>query len=279
MRYAITTYPTLGRSVRTVSRRQRRDDGPSGRTGTGGALAQDRSRATRRRRKQISGYLVHNRLNTRHTLTYRDEDLPDNWQHAQRQMKAFIRRMLNSPLVNTWPGGPFPHLHVISINGESQRPHVHLALPKGFSQELVQGWWPHGAATLDGCFPDDALEASAEYLVVNIEESALLRSTTRGYHLASGCQPPVETLVFDIEAEQLAHFHHEERVSTIYWTPPTPEPWGTYEVRLDPTPMLYFERGRVGLATNLPAGPCLHGARGCPTCHPPKTPSRSRGRS
>lgn len=276
--YVIKEYPTLHKAVRTVSPRREREDGPSRRTGTAHAIAQDRYRTLSRQRQQVTAYILHNMLCTRLTLTWRDDELPDGWKRAQRHMKAFVCEMQKSELVNTWPRRWFPYLYVISVNGENDRFHVHLALPIGFSQELVQEWWHHGVVTLDGCTPEEALGASAEYLVKNIEESGHLRGRADGYHVAAGCQPPEEVTVFRTEAAQLAYFYLDERITTSYWMPEVSHRWRTVEVRRDVPPPWEVERGRAGLATNLPAGPCLHGIRGCPTCHPPRTPQRPRNR-
>lgn len=271
MLYCLTTFPTLHRSVRTLSTRQRCTAGASRRAGTDGAVKQDRERARRRRRSKVEDYVRHNRLRLSFTLTYRDQDLPMDWKQVQRQLKAFLGRLRSSELARAWRAGPIPYLAVISRNGDNQRFHLHLALPSGFGLEVIQEAWRHGEVTFDGCYDDEHLGASAGYLLKNIEESAQFRpSKSKGYHVASGCQPPKETVVFESEAELEAVFRHDERISTNYYKPTKPDPWGTYEVRIDLPPPMDVRRGSAGLPSDLPAVPCAHGSRGCPACFPPK---------
>lgn len=76
------------------------------------------------------------------TLTYRDEDLPDDLEVALKNMKNFIRRLKNRRK-REGVTSDFKYIYVTELSSTG-RIHHHFIMDSGLSMDVVESLWKHG---------------------------------------------------------------------------------------------------------------------------------------
>lgn len=151
----MTIYPEVGEATGALVRPPLPDDGGGSWTHLPDEVRQERNRdrAARRARGRLRRYAVRNHLRVMWTLTYRCQacQVPDGCvcgEQRQPESRAAVKEDVNrflSRLRSVVKREGLPYVYVIERGSRgTQRLHVHLLLPAGIDEDLVELAWGHG---------------------------------------------------------------------------------------------------------------------------------------